>query len=86
MVEKFQSPLMRFRTLRGITQQQLADAMGVSRTTVMNWETGRAIPKLTIPQVKILCKTLQIPLDQIPDDFGPQPIHDITKSSLAQED
>lgn len=86
MVEKFQSPLMRFRTLRGITQQELADAMGVSRTTVMNWETGRAIPKLTIWQIKTLCKTLQITLEQVPDDFGPQPIHDTTKTAGLEED
>jgi HTH-type transcriptional regulator/antitoxin MqsA len=32
------------RTALGLTQQQLADAVGVHRITVVRWETGRAAP------------------------------------------
>ena len=67
---------MRLRTLRRCTQQELADALGVSRVTIVNWETGRKQPNLTIPQVKTLCKVLGVSLDELPDDFGPQPVHD----------
>ena len=63
---------MRLRNRRRIKQEDLAIALGVSRTTIMNWETGRAIPRLTVPQVKTLCKTLGITLDELPDNFGPQ--------------
>ncbi len=63
---------MRLRNLRDITQEALAEVLGVSRTTIMNWETGRAIPKLTVPQVKALCRKLGITLDELPDNFGPQ--------------
>jgi DNA-binding XRE family transcriptional regulator len=74
-MEELESPLMHLRTLKGLTQQDLAEELGVSRTTVMNWETGRAVPSLTIAQTKKLCEIFEVPLEQIPDNFGPQPIH-----------
>lgn len=63
---------MKLRKLRGIKQKELAEALGVSETTVRNWERGRAIPQLTIPQTKTLCRILQCSLDEIPDRLGPQ--------------
>jgi putative transcriptional regulator len=74
-MEELESPLMHLRTLKGLTQKGLAEELGVSRTTVMNWETGRVVPNLTIAQIKKLCEVLEVPLEQIPDNFGPQPIH-----------
>jgi len=62
---------MRLRRLRDIKQKELAEALGVSETTVRNWERGRAIPQLTISQTKTLCRMLQCSLDEIPDSFGP---------------
>jgi transcriptional regulator with XRE-family HTH domain len=72
MAEKPLSALMRLRTLRHLTQKELADALGVTENTVANWERGRAIPKLTPSQFKTLVKMLQISLEDLPDDFGPQ--------------
>ncbi len=71
MSERFQSPLMRFRTLRKLTQQQLADLLGIERKTVSNWETGKSVPTFTVPQIKRLLKALNITIDQLPDKFGP---------------
>ena len=73
VTEPATSPLMRLRTLRHLTQKELADALGVTENTVANWERGRAIPKLTPSQFKTLVKVLQISLEDLPDDFGPQP-------------
>jgi DNA-binding XRE family transcriptional regulator len=67
---------MRLRTLRRVTQQELAEALGVTRHTVTNWETGRSVPTLTIAQTRKLCEVLGVTFDQLPDNFGPQPIHD----------
>ena len=72
--KNFESKLMRLRNLRRVSQTELAKALGVTRTTVMRWETGRVQPSLTIRQVKTLVKVLGVTLDELPDDFGPQPI------------
>lgn len=74
MSRRFESALVRFRILRGITQKDLAEALGVNEQTVSNWEVGRTEPKLSPKQYKALLRILQITSDQLPDDFGPQEI------------
>lgn len=71
MAEKPLSSLMHLRTLQHLTQKELADALGVTENTVANWERGRAVPKLTPSQYKILLRVLQIDPEDLPDDFGP---------------
>lgn len=97
MAKRFESLLVKLRDLRGISQQKLADALGVTKHTVSNWEVGRSIPKLTPRQYKTLLKVLHITSDQLPDDFGPQeqggvsPLRQLrelaglTESDLARE-
>lgn len=64
------SPLMRLRVQRFMTQKQLAEALGVTETTVRNWESGRSVPKLTPVQYKKLLEILQITSAELPDQFG----------------
>jgi DNA-binding transcriptional regulator YiaG len=64
------SPLMRLRVQRFLTQKQLADALSVTETTIRNWESGRAVPRLTPAQYKKLLEVLEITSDELPDQFG----------------
>lgn len=50
----------------GLTQDQIAEKLGVSPQTISNWEKDRSIPNLTIDQIKDFCEILQCSLDQIP--------------------
>lgn len=74
MSKDLESPLAMLRRLRNVTQRELAEAVGVSETTVRNWEAGRAEPNLTIRQTKKLCKVLGKTLDEMPDDFSLRPL------------
>lgn len=38
--------ILKLRTLTGVTQQQLADIAGVSRSAVSLWEIGKAEPRM----------------------------------------
>jgi DNA-binding XRE family transcriptional regulator len=50
-----------------LTQQQVADKLGVTVTTVKNWEAARHIPKLYLEQTKALCDLLKLSLDELVD-------------------
>lgn len=67
------SNLVSLRKELDLTQKDVADALGVTEQTVRNWEQGKAIPRLTIPQTKVLCKLLQRPIELLPDHFGEAP-------------
>lgn len=66
------SILVSIRQQLNLTQKDVAQALGVTEQTVRNWEQGKATPRLTIPQTKTLCSLLQMPIEQIPDNFGPK--------------
>ena len=41
----FAQNIQYLRKLRGITQEELSDLVGVSRQSVSKWETGDAFPE-----------------------------------------
>ncbi len=68
-----QSGQVNFKQLReqaGLSQEALARVIGVSSKTVSNWERGISVASLTVPQMKTLCDSLNVTLDNLPDDFS----------------
>ena len=54
----------------GLTQRQIAEAVGVTVQTVSNWETGLYSPKLTLEQADRLCQILQSDIKQVKKMFA----------------
>lgn len=59
--------IAKIRKEAGLTQRQLAEQMGVTVTTVSNWETGLRKPALTPSKMFQLCKILSCSLEQLAD-------------------
>lgn len=57
------SPLKRARMARGLTQQDMADQLGISRPTLANYEVGRYRPSLIL--ANRIARALQLPIDQL---------------------
>ena len=57
------------RVNANMTQDEVAKAMNVSKSTIINWEKGRNSPKYS--QMEKLCEIYKMPLDYI---FLPEPL------------
>ena len=53
------------RKERNLTQQQLAEKLGVSNKTISKWETGKCMPDYSV--VKSLCEELGITVAELMD-------------------
>ena len=53
------------RKEKNLTQEQLADRLGVSNKTISKWETGKCMPDYAV--VKILCDELEITVAELID-------------------
>ena len=60
---EFSKNLSRERKARGLSQEELAARLGVSRQAVSKWETGEAAPDL--PKLLALADALELPLDTL---------------------
>ena len=58
---KFSENLVRYRKLKGFTQEEIAEKMQVSRQSVSKWENGEAVPELA--KIIKLADILEISLD-----------------------
>ena len=45
---KFENKLINLRKSRGISQEQLAEALGVSRQAISRWESGDSTPDVSV--------------------------------------
>ncbi len=55
----------RLRVKSGLTQRQVAEALGKTDQTVSNWENGVRTPKLTPKETLSLCRILQCSLEDL---------------------
>ena len=55
--------LQKLRKNRGLTQEQLAEALFVSRTAVSKWESGRGYP--SIDSLKAIAKFFGVTIDEL---------------------
>lgn len=62
-IEKIQISLAAARVNAGLTQAEIAERMGVSRATIINWETGKVVPG--IPEMEMLSREYGMPVDNI---------------------
>lgn len=51
-----------------LTQEEAARNLGISRSKLKNWESGRSFPKQ--PEIEKLCELYRVTYDQI--DFCPE--------------
>lgn len=56
----------RARLIQGMTQAELADALGVSTVTVCKWELGRGLPKAK--RLKEVADTLHTTVSDLLDE------------------
>lgn len=63
---KFGDNLRKLRKLKKISQEELADKVGVSRQSVSKWETGEAYPEMN--NILILCKIFRCNINDLVND------------------
>lgn len=60
---EFNEKLQELRKQKGLTQEELAEALFVSRTAVSKWESGRGMP--SIESLKAISKFFAVTLDDL---------------------
>ena len=69
MTMEFNEKLQELRKARSLTQEELAEAVFVSRTAVSKWESGRGYP--SIDSFKELSRFFRVSIDEL---IGPDEI------------
>ena len=60
---EFKYRVFQARKAKGLSQEELAEAIGVSRQAVSKWETGEAMPDLE--KLTALCRILELDMDYL---------------------
>ena len=60
---EFNEKLQELRKQKGLTQEELAEILFVSRTAVSKWESGRGMP--SIESLKVISKFFSVTLDDL---------------------
>lgn len=60
---EFHEKLAELRKSKGLTQEELAEALFVSRTAISKWESGRGYP--SIDSLKAIAKYFHVTIDEL---------------------
>ena len=60
---EFGEKLLELRNSKGMTQEELAEALFVSRTAISKWESGRGYP--SIDSLKEISKFFSVSIDEL---------------------
>lgn len=60
---EFHEKLQELRKRKGLTQEELAEALYVSRTAISKWESGRGFPN--IESLKAVSKFFSVSVDEL---------------------
>ena len=60
---EFNEKLQQLRKSKGLTQEELAEALFVSRTAISKWESGRGYP--SIDSLKELSRFFSVKIDDL---------------------
>lgn len=86
VVKNLQSKISALREAKGLTQLDLALEVGVTETTIANWEKGRSGLPIILQLIK-LCRTLECQLEDLVEVFDPDDmISPIDMQELSIED
>ena len=64
----FGDKLKQYRINEGLSQEQLAEKMSVSRSAIAKWETDKGLPD--VGNLKVLARLLNVSVDHLLDEFG----------------
>ena len=59
----FKDNLVQLRKLKGLTQEDIADIVGVTRQSVAKWESGESVPDLD--KCRLLADVFEVTLDDL---------------------
>ena len=59
----FKDNLMMLRKMRGMTQEELAEKIDVSRQTLSKYETGESLPD--VEKSRLIAEVLDVTLDEL---------------------
>lgn len=70
----FAEKLIILRKKQGMSQEQLADHLGVTRQSVSKWESGVSVPELT--KLIAISEMFQVSVDYLVKDYIEEPVFD----------
>ena len=82
-MKSFSEKVRDARELLGLNQQELADTMGVSRRTIVAYESGEKLPRQS--SLRKLASALQVSMDYLNRDDIDDPTYGLEKEPYVDE-